>query len=128
MRRKIRIVVLIWEELMKRFRRKRKSIWDLWLFFIICKRKMFIIWKNGKFYYLCCMKNLITYYCRFLYDIFWAQILIVYSIKSFNDQSIFMFILFITFFFWGIEDLITRHSNFMKYYPYFDHKWDRLSF
>jgi len=84
--------------------------------------------KIGNLYYLCCMKNLITYYCRFLYDIIWGLIFIKLSINAFNHQSIFMFILFTTVFCWGARDLINRHINFMKYYPHFEHKWDDLSF
>ena len=74
------------------------------------------------------MKNLITYYCYFLYDILWGLIFIEWSIKSFNDQSIFTFVLFTTVLFLGLKDLIRKHYDFMKYYPYFENKWSGVIF
>lgn len=72
------------------------------------------------------MKTLYIYLLGLIFDLFLLQIFIPLIIVSFINGNIILLIISSIFVASDLNELITKHRNFVLYYPNFEDKWLKL--
>jgi hypothetical protein len=72
------------------------------------------------------MKTLYQYFAIFLLDLFLLYIFIPVMILSFINNDILLLIISSIVVATDLNELITRHRNFVLYYPNFEDKWLKI--